>query len=117
MDEIIKTLKDANFDVDGTLERFAGNFLLLNKFLVKFLDDKSYEGFKNAIAANDYQAAEATIHTLKGVAGNLGLTDLFNISNDILTQIRQGTPENVPAKIPALDSEYSRVIAVIEKVK
>lgn len=105
----VEQLKQMNFDVDATIARFAGNSGMYFKFLGKFLNDKSYENFEKALSENNFEAAEAAVHTLKGVAGNLGMTDLFNVSNNILTQIRNGNTSGIDAMVSELGIEYKRV--------
>lgn len=115
MEDLKIKLGNANFDVEKTVARFAGNVALYQKFLSKFIDDKSYEEFKASLANGDFTAAEGAIHTLKGVAGNLGMTDLFEISNTILTQMRAGNNDNAQL-VEKLDAEYDRVIQVLNSL-
>ena len=42
-----KQLEENGADVEGTLKRFMGNEALYMKFIMKFLDDKNFEGIKN----------------------------------------------------------------------
>lgn len=80
MEEKLKTLRDAGINVDEVMERFCGNEGLFLKILKKFNYDKSFSDLKNALASGDMENATAHVHTLKGVAGNLGMTALFDAS-------------------------------------
>jgi HPt (histidine-containing phosphotransfer) domain-containing protein len=67
---------------EGALARIGKNAKLLKRLLTKFLEDtpKQFEQLKGEIAANDRAAAAKSVHTFKGVAGNLSMTKLFELS-------------------------------------
>mgnify|MGYP003312191414 CR=1 FL=1 len=53
--------------------------------LLKFKDDVHYEAAKAAYEAGDYETLLKEAHTLKGVAGTLGLTDIYQTCANIVT--------------------------------
>ena len=70
MDEAKKnSLKKAGIQVEDALGRFMGNEKLLERFLLKFLDDRNYEQLKAAIEEKDRETELRCSHTLKGVWG------------------------------------------------
>ena len=73
----LSVLENAGVDSNAAINRFCGNLDMYQKFLFKFLDDKSYENLMSAIEANDFDSAILHVHSLKGVSGNLGLTRIF----------------------------------------
>ena len=85
---IKQRLEQAGAEYDKGLERFKGNTELYHKFLRKFLADGSYVEFEQALAARDMAAAEKSVHTLKGTAGNLSLMALFHAADDTVQAIR-----------------------------
>ena len=87
---IKQRLEQAGVEYDKGLERFMGNTELYHKFLRKFLADGSYVEFEQALAARDMAAAEKSVHTLKGTAGNLSLMALFHAADDTVQAIRAG---------------------------
>ena len=61
---------------------------LVEKFLVKFPDDPSYNELIASIEAIDVKTAFRAAHTLKGVCQNLGLTKLFTPVNEMTEAFR-----------------------------
>ena len=66
-------------DYDKGLEIFMGNRELYHQFLKKFLYNGSYEELCMGLEMGDFAMAEKAACTLKGIAGNLGMTDLSAI--------------------------------------
>jgi HPt (histidine-containing phosphotransfer) domain-containing protein len=77
-------------DVDDALLRMLGNKKLYVKTLNMFLAGKEFENWEAAIAENNLGKAGELVHTLKGVAGNLSLTALFDQSAQLMQKLRQG---------------------------
>ena len=110
-----QTLEAAGINYSKGLERFMKNRGLYEKFLTKFLNDASYSGFKTALAAGDLTAAEKSIHTLKGTAGNLSIENLYTLADSITQKIRHGaTAEEIQKIEPELDSMYEKVCSAIK---
>ena len=63
------------------------------KFIMKFLDDKSYEQLMTAIENSDYQSAFMAAHTIKGVCQNLSFTRLYDSSHLITEALRNENPD------------------------
>ena len=63
-------------DVESSLIRVGGNRKLYKKLLIKFRDDysNSFHEIKGAIENNNLEDAERYAHTVKGVAGNIGVS-------------------------------------------
>lgn len=68
------------FDVQFALNQFSGNQTLLVKILDKF--NQQYLHFDTLLTEqlqqNDLHAAKQEVHSIKGVAGNLGMQALHN---------------------------------------
>lgn len=65
-------------DYGITMARFINNEEMYMKFLDKFFEDDSISRLHTALEGNDLKGAFEAAHTLKGVAGNMGLTPLFD---------------------------------------
>lgn len=111
--EILDLLKEKGNDVDGALRRFVGNENMYVKFLKRFADDTSYPALKDAVEKVDLGNAFVAVHTLKGVAGNLGLTKVYEIATEMTDKLRVRSDENLAADFEKLSEEYKAVLEII----
>lgn len=110
---VISELKAYGCDTDAALERFLGNEGMYAKFLTRFLEDPSFAEIKPALDIGDEDSAFKSTHTLKGVAGNLGFTGLYEISADMVEKFRAGVHEAAWARYDELQQEYSKICDII----
>ncbi|MCL2865095.1 MAG: Hpt domain-containing protein [Lachnospiraceae bacterium] len=66
----------SRIDVDEALLRLGGNEQVFKMLLKKFLNNPYFSDLCNHMATGNLIEAEHSAHTIKGTAGNLGLTDL-----------------------------------------
>ena len=85
---LIERLIELGNDPRSAVERFSGNTDLYTRFLFKFLKDDTYQKTGAALQSGDWNAMLSEAHTLKGVAGNLGLKKLHQDSAKIVEAIR-----------------------------
>ena len=76
-------------DYNSTMARFMGKEAMYLKFLDMLFKDDILEKLGTALEQQDYEAAFAAAHTLKGVVGNMGLTPLFNAVCAIVESLRK----------------------------
>lgn len=114
--EILDSMKEAGNDVDGALRRFVGNEAMYVKFLKRFTDDKSYPELKEAVEKGDLGNAFVAAHTLKGVAGNLGLTKLYDITSEVTERLRVRASADLDADFAKITAEYEAVTALIARL-
>lgn len=76
-------------DYNSTMARFMGKEAMYLKFLDMLFKDDNLEKLGTALEQQDYEAAFAAAHTLKGVVGNMGLTPLFNAVCAIVEPLRK----------------------------
>ena len=76
-------------DYNSTMARFMGKEAMYLKFLDMLFKDDNLEKLGTALEHQDYEAAFAAAHTLKGVVGNMGLTPLFNAVCAIVESLRK----------------------------
>ncbi|MDR1866869.1 MAG: Hpt domain-containing protein [Treponema sp.] len=74
-------------EVEG-IKRVMNNKKLYARLLTKFKNENNLEGLWSALAVKDYKKAQEIIHAIKGVAGNLALSELFEKSKNFEGQIR-----------------------------
>ena len=82
--------EDVYIDAESALGRVGGNGALLKRLLCKFESSVDMAGFNAAIDAADYDQAGEIVHTAKGLAGNLSLTAFFEVSSQLMDQLRSG---------------------------
>lgn len=100
-------------DYTGVLQRLM-NERLVAKFVRKFVDDKSYEELKQAMADQKIEESFRCAHTLKGVCANLGFTKLYEPSSALTEILRAGKTEGTGELFEKVTEEYQRTISAIQ---
>ena len=104
----------ANVDYENGKSRFAGNVALYEKYLLKFREDNHFAEAKVAFDAGDYEKLLKETHALKGVAGTLGLLDVYHASAEIVTAIRTEKANVVPELYAKLVSSYDKIMEILK---
>lgn len=100
---------------DEVLKRMMNSEAMLKKFVLKFLDDGSYDLLKSSLAAGDGETSFRAAHTLKGVCQNLGLGKLAAESEELTELLRGGTiPE---AAAPAMEKVTEAYCQTVDAIK
>ena len=90
---------------------------LVQKFVLKFLDDKSYELLLSSLSAGNGEEAFRAAHTMKGMCQNLSFTLLGN-SSAALTEALRGLNTNVdPALVETVKADYLKTSEAISAFK
>jgi len=95
-------------------KRVMNNGKLYAKLLTKFKADTNLEVLAASAEAEDWEKAKVAAHTLKGIAANLSLTELFNQSLDVETQIKNKSLKN--GSIEQLKACFAETLVQVEKV-
>jgi HPt (histidine-containing phosphotransfer) domain-containing protein len=97
----------AGVDVAGGIKRVAGNKRLYRDLLLQFVAKHADAPaqISAALDGGDVKLAERLAHTVKGVAGNLGLGEVFSVAERLEKAIRHGGGVDV-----ALMEEFSVTI-------
>ena len=77
-------------DYTQTMERFLGSESFYLRMLGMLPDDESCVQLGRALDGGDLEDAFRAAHTLKGVAGNLGLKPLYEAVCRIVEPLRRG---------------------------
>lgn len=101
-------------DLDEGLKRVMGNTKLYVKLLNKFKDTADLESILAGVEAQEYEKAQVAAHTLKGIAANLSLKELFIQSQAIEAQIKNKSVN--PEVSESLRSCYNETIQYVNKV-
>lgn len=108
-------LENAGIDVQSLINRLMGNEALITRFMQKFIDDDSFEKLSAAICDENYEAALAASHTLKGMCGNLSITKLFDLFTKQVELIRAGKNTEAVGLMPEITQTYKTVTSAISE--
>jgi chemotaxis protein histidine kinase CheA len=89
MNDLFDRLSAWGVDVPTTLERFCGESTFYLKCLRRFLTESSFDLLCQAAETEDHTAMLEAAHSLKGVAGTLGLTPIFAPSETLVANLRR----------------------------
>ena len=87
------------------------------KYVLKFLEDTTFQSLCEAKEAEDYEAVFRAIHTLKGVSQNLGFTALYETSHEMTEAVRGGIKLQDETLFEAVRAAYVKTIDVIMQYK
>ncbi len=90
---------------------------MVQKFVLKFQDDRSYELLCNSMAKKDYAEAFRAAHTIKGVCQNLSFTRLLQSSSQMADALRHGWTPEADALVDKLAQDYQSTVSAIAKYK
>ena len=106
----------AGLDVKTGLSRMMGKKPLYLTMLRKYIDGQSSctMVIKNALAAGDMATAQRAAHTLKGVSGTIGATDIPHLADAVENAIRAEQPRQAIAHaLTALDTPLSTLLQAL----
>lgn len=97
--ELLERLEDMGAEVEDTLDRLMGDEELYMEYLLKFPANQNIINLRKAVDACDSDTAMREVHTLKGVALNLGLLPLVDVCMDMLLDFREGKNQEAMSQI------------------
>ncbi len=106
MSKLTDQLRAHGADMDGAMNRLLGDEELYAMCFGLFLEDGAFAALGTALDAGDRAAAFDAAHSLKGVAGNLGLTRIYQLSGQLVEPLRGHGPA---------DADFSGLYADIIK--
>ncbi|WOC31371.1 MULTISPECIES: Hpt domain-containing protein [Caproicibacterium] len=113
MSRLIDLLNVYGADTAVTMERFLQDEALYQSCLQSFSADPAFDELRRALQKQDFTAAFNAAHTLKGVAGNLGLTPLFNTISTLVEALRAKEFSNVVQQHKAICLEKERMESIL----
>lgn len=108
-------LRTLGVDIDDGLKRLNGNEKLYTRLLGKFIDSFNANLVSADFDANDYQETIEKAHSIKGTAGNLSLTPIFEAYSEILKLLRTEKPEEARELLKKTIPVQEQIIACIQK--
>ena len=101
-------------DEEEGKKRVMNNGKLYAKLLTKFKSDTNLNDLVNFAEAQDWEKAQGAVHTIKGIAANLSLKELFNQSLDVETQIKGKSLK--PESLENLKTCFAETLVQADKV-
>jgi HPt (histidine-containing phosphotransfer) domain-containing protein len=101
-------------NVEEGMKRVMNNAKLYVKLLTKFKTDTNLDKLLAGLEAQDYEKAQVAAHTIKGVAGNLSLSELFAQALAVETQIKARSVDS--GTVESLKACFAETLVNIDKV-
>ena len=110
------TLQECYAAMGGNYDEVMGRLRserLVQKFVLKFLDDGSFDLLLRSMETGDYAEAFRAAHTIKGVCQNLSFTSLYEVSNRLNEALRNGPTPEAPGLVEEVKAEYDKTVSAI----
>lgn len=103
---------------DEVLKRFMGKEDFYVRMLRKFLNDKNFDGLKQAVADQNWQDAFTYAHTVKGLCGNLGLGGIMDYVSPLTEELRSGPYDEgkILDYMSSAQSVYDKTVELIQSL-
>ena len=111
------TLQECYAAMSGNYDDAIGRLRserLVQKFVLKFLNDGSYQLLQDSLAAGNREEAFRAAHTLKGVTQNLSFTRLYQSSHEITEALRTKDYDLALQLLPKVEGDYTRTAEAIQ---
>lgn len=113
-------LKECYIALEGDFDDVLGRLRsekLVQKFVLKFLNDGSYDLLCRSLESEDYQEAFRASHTIKGVCQNLSFTKLYASSHKLTEALRSGWSEEAGALVEEVKKDYQQTVGAIRDLQ
>lgn len=114
-EQLLVELEALGNKVSEFVARFGGMETVCLKLIKKFPNDTNYKQYMEIAQEGNYENAEASIHTLKGVSSNLGLTTITEVSQEILNAIRGNDLSQINQLNDRLKEVYEKNIEIFQR--
>ena len=110
------TLQECYIALGGNYEDVLGRLRsekLIQKFVLKFLDDPSYDSLCCAVESHDREQAFRAAHTIKGICLNLSFNKLYQSSNLLTEALRSEWKPEADELVKQVIQDYQSAVAAI----
>ncbi len=120
---LVTTGKDREYDnnipknlpginIKSCLDRLGGNWTVLKKLICDFNEQYSDTTIKikEFTAKEDFESTLNLVHTIKGIAGNFSADELYKVSSEFGSVIKENKPDDLNRLIDRFDSAISKVL-------
>lgn len=114
------TLQECYAALDGDFAGVSGRLpseKFIQKYVLKFLDDGSYELLLRSMEEENWEEAFRAAHTVKGMCQNLSFTVLEKSSSALTEALRNGKSPEAEELYPKTMEDYDRALAAIREYK
>jgi len=96
-------------DIDGALVRMGGSVKMLRKMISRFRETQAdvMERIKTAMDNNDVETAVREAHTVKGLAGNIGASEVAVSAGLVEGMLKRGETEGLADALHAMEAELA----------
>lgn len=108
-------LSKAGINANEGINRFRGSVTDYEEFLRAFSSDTQFNNLNEAIKSRDIKEAFQAGHALKGLAGNLSMTELYNALTPLVEELRKNSFEGVEELFIAVKEDYDKIINVLNE--
>ncbi len=115
---MIMTLQECYAALEGDYEGVMGRLRterLVQKFVLKFLDDGSYDLLTRSMESGAYEEAFRASHTIKGVGQNLSFNKLYESSHLLTEALRAHDIEGAAPLYEQVKADYAQTVAAIRE--
>ena len=101
-------------DFEDGKKRVMNNAKFYVKLLTKFRTDTKLDELESALTAGDMEKAQNSAHTIKGIAANLSLAELFKQCLELETQIKAKAVN--PNQLETVKDVFAKTLQEVDKV-
>ena len=109
--ELLNELRALGVDVDDGVKRIMGNEKLYRKLLGSYVKSQSVD---LEFDSSDCTAITERVHAIKGTAGNLSITPVYEAYSEALGLLRNGQPEEARAVLRKVQPVQEEILSCIK---
>ncbi len=79
-----------------------------------FLEDENFQAAKACLDGGDYEGLFQHVHEIKGISGNVSITDLYRTSSHVVALLRAKDYDNIPAAFNEMADAYKMAVEAIQ---
>ncbi len=113
--DLMQELKSLGANPDEGVQRMGGNSSLYERMLVKLKDMIKDSPVRTDFDNNDYEDIIEVAHAIKGAAGNLAVTPLYESYSEFVRLLREKQPEQAKAVLEKAIPVQDAILDCIEK--
>lgn len=110
--ELIETLRSFGVDDECLRERFDNDPELYTECFDEFLKEPCFQALERALAEKDYPRSFSAAHSMKGLAANLSLREVYGKLFELVEALRGEHYENLDGQYAAMMKELARLRAL-----